>query len=146
MPKNRPGFTVVYIPEKQQVKQNTNELNRAVVIDAKLRPNHMTLIIQSVLMLNCQLEYPYVVTHMSEAQYLLLLPVGVDHLQFLKKFGEPLQQIAINGYPTRLKYKVWIELGRMTPQAWCIEHLIVAISSFGIILDHTPMAQVNSLE
>lgn len=84
MPKNRPGFTVVYIPEKQQVKQNTNELNRAVVIDAKLRPNHMTLIIQSVLMLNCQLEYPYVVTHMSEAQYLLLLPVGVDHLQFLE--------------------------------------------------------------
>lgn len=54
--------------------------------------------------------------------------------------------IALNSYPTRLKYKVWIELKRLSPQAWCIEHLVAVVSSFDIMLDHTPMSKVQSLE
>lgn len=34
----------------------------------------------------------------------------------------------------------------MSPQAWRIKHLIATISSFGIVLDHTPMSRVRSLE
>lgn len=155
LPPNRPKFAMVYIPETQQVRQNTNELNRGIIIDARLHPNHTTNAVQSILMSTCQSEFPLSVTHMVGYQYLLLLPSGSDRKLFLQKFAQPLQELgyvtypwsaAVNGYPTKLKYKVWIELKRMSPQTWCIEHLLAAISSFGIVLDHTPMCRVRSLE
>lgn len=45
-----------------------------------------------------------------------------------------------------LKYKVWIEMRKLSPHAWNVDHLIPAVSSFGIVLDHTPMSGVQSLE
>lgn len=52
----------------------------------------------------------------------------------------------VNGYPMSLKLKVWLKLKHMSPQAWCVEHLIAGASSFGIILDHAPMNKVNSID
>lgn len=54
--------------------------------------------------------------------------------------------LAINGYPLRLKNKIWIELHKMSPQAWTIDHLIAATSSFGIVLEHASMTRAISLE
>lgn len=45
-----------------------------------------------------------------------------------------------------LKYKIWVELKRVSPQAWCLEYLIAVASLFGIVLDHVPMNRVISLE
>ena len=92
---------------------------------------------------------------MSGDQYLLLLPLGVDRNRFLLQHGRPMQDLgyvaypwspAINAYPLRLKYKVWLELRKMSPQAWNLDHLIPTVSSFGIVLDHTPLNNVHSLE
>lgn len=137
------------------MKQNALELNRAVVIDARLQTSHSNEAIQSVLMIACNSSAPFPITHMSGTQYLLFLPYGEDRHRFLRSFGKQLQDLgfitypwspAINGYPTRLNNKVWIELRKVSPQAWCIEHLVAAISSFGIVLDHTPMLRIHTLE
>lgn len=45
-----------------------------------------------------------------------------------------------------LKYKVWIELKNLTPQQWNLDHLIPAVSTFGVVLEHSPMHNVRSLE
>lgn len=49
------------------------------------------------------------------------------------------------GYPLRLKYKVWTQLESMSPQAWNIDHLLPVVSTFGVLLDHSPMTNVHIL-
>lgn len=155
LPKNRPKVVNVFIPETQQMRHDALDLNRAIVIDARLRPANTTHILQSVLMSTCRSDYPYPITHMSGQQYLLLLPIGMDRHKFLLNFGKPLQELgyvafpwsaAVNGYPMSLKYKVWVELKKLAPQAWCIDYLIAAVSSFGIVLDHSSLTKSPSLE
>ncbi|KAF3323455.1 putative lipid transfer [Carex littledalei] len=46
----------------------------------------------------------------------------------------------------KLIVQAWIELKRLSPQAWSIDHLLAAVSSFGIVLDHTSMLKPNSIE
>lgn len=137
------------------MRQEGVELNLSIVVDARLRPNHSTEVVQSVLMSICKSDFPFRLTHMSGAQYLLLLPPGADRHRFLLKFGKPLQDLgyvtypwsaAINGYPLRLKYKVWIELRNMSPNTWNVNYLIPAISTFGIVLEHCSMNKVSTLE
>lgn len=155
LPQNRPRVARIFIPETMPMRQNANELNSAIVIDARLRPSHSLHILQSVVMATCNSEYPLPITHMVGPQYLLILPMGQDRHRFLLNFTKPLQDLgfitypwspAINAYPSRLKFKVWLELRRMSPLAWCLEHLIAAISSFGVVLEHSTMSRVHSLE
>lgn len=155
LPPNRPKVTNVYIPETNQMIIDAQHLHRAIVIDSRLKANHTMEIVQSVLMAVCKSDFPFPLTHMSGTQYLLLLPLGSDHHHFLLSYDKPLQDLgyvsypwspAINGYPMWLKYKVWIELHKMSPQMWTIDHLIAAASSFGIVLEHVAMHTVSSLE
>lgn len=155
LPPNRPKVAIVYIPETTQMIMDGQHLHRAIVIDARLKTNHTMEIVQSVLMAICKFDYPFPLTHMSGTQYLLLLPLGSNRHRFLLSYDKPLQELgyvsypwssAVNGYPMRLKYKVWIELQKMSPQAWTIDHLIAAASSFGIVLEHVAMHKLNSLE
>lgn len=155
LPLNRPEKVNVFIPETNLMKVDALEFNRAIVIDARLKNSHSTKIVQSVLMHVCKSDFPFPVTHMSGTQYLLLLPSGFDRHRFSLSFNKQLQELgfilypwspAINGYPMRLKYKVWLELRKMSPQAWTIDHLIAAASSFGIVLEHASMTKSPSLE
>lgn len=155
LPPNRPDTTMVFIPETQQMKQDGLELNRAIVVDARLRPSHSPESVQAVLMQTCKSEFPFQLTHMSGTQYLLLLPPGADRHRFLLGVSQPLQNLgyvtypwtpAINGYPLKLKFKVWIKLMNLSPLAWTIDHLVPAVSSFGIVLDHCSLTRVNSIE
>lgn len=100
-------------------------------------------------------DYLYPLMHMSSPQYLLILPYGADRNCFLFEYAKPLKTLGyiafqwsptVNTYPTNLKYKVWIELKWVNPQAWHIEHLIAVISSFRIVIDHAPINKPNSLK
>lgn len=155
LPPNRPLVATVFIPETQQMKQDTLELQRAIVVDAKLKLTHTPEMIQSALMSATRSDYPFALTHMTGTQYLLVLSLGTDRNQFLSRFSKPLQDMgyvaypwsrAVNGFPLQLKYRIWIELHKITPQAWSIDYLIPAISSFGIVLDHGSMTRVGSLD
>ena len=151
----RSKVTNVFIPEMPQMRQDVLELNKAQAMDMRLRPSHSTNGIQSVLMSMCCSEYPFRLTHIEGCQYLLLLPSGSNRQHFIMQFGGLLQELGyivfpwslvVNGYVMSLKFKVWVELKQVSPQAWCINHLIVAISSFGIVLDHSSLTKSNSLE
>lgn len=88
-------------------------------------------------------------------QYLLVLPPGSDQHRFMLNYGKHLQDLScvtypwtpsINGFAMRLKFKIWLELKRLSPQSWSIDHLIPAVSSFGVVLNHASMTKVHSLE
>lgn len=92
---------------------------------------------------------------MQEAQYILLLPHGADRQTFLKSFAQPLEDLGfvtypwsegINGVQLILKFRVWIELENVTPQAWTLDHLIPALSSFGALIEHANMRGASSLQ
>lgn len=154
MPPNRPKLATVFIQETKQMYLEGLDLNRAVVIDVRLRPNHSNETIQSVLMAACNSDHPLPVTHMSGPQYLLLLQPGADRHRFLTTHTDRLKSMGyvlypwspgINAYPMRLKFKAWLRLTRLSPQAWNLDHIIPVTSSFGIVLDHSPIANVRSL-
>lgn len=155
LPPTRPEVASVFIPETQQMKGDTMELSRSIVIDTKLKPSHSPEMVQSILMTVTKSDFPYALTHMEGTQYLLILSQGADRNQFLLRYAKPLQELgyvtypwtaAVNGFPLRLKYRIWIELHKVSPQAWTIDYLIPAVSSFGIVLNHGSMTKVGSLE
>lgn len=155
LPPNRPRFVMAFIPETPQMKHDSLELNRGLVIDARLRPEHTLSSVQSVLMAACKTEIPFPLTHMEGPQYLLLLPTGADRHHFILNHEKSLLDLGyvtypwtptINGFALRLRFKIWIALTKMSPLAWTIDHLVSGMSSFGVVLDHAPMNKVNSLE
>lgn len=155
LPPNRPKTLHAYIPETNQMKHDAVEFNRGLVVDARLRPHHTIGAIQSVLMSTCKSEIPFPVTHMEGPQYLLLLPEGSDRQRFMEHHTQQLQELgyvlypwspAINGYVANLKFKIWIELRKLSPLAWTIDHLVAAVSTFGVVLDHSSMTKVSSIE
>lgn len=155
MPPNRPKLAVVFVPETAQMQHDTTQFLRAIIIDARLKPNHSVHTIQSVLMNVCQSKYPFPLTHLAGPQYILMTPVGIDRHAFLKAHGKALQDLGYVTYPwtpamggttLRPKYKVWVELKRMPPQAWNVHTLMHAVGSFGALIDHTLMTNVRSLE
>lgn len=155
MPENRPNSALVFIPESTQMQKDRVEMHRAVVVDARLQPKHDLNMVQEVLMAACNTAYPFPLTHMKGAQYLLLLQPGVDRHTFLMSHARQLQAMgyvlyswnpAVNGYVLELKYKVWISLKNLAPLTWTIEHLLAAASSFGIVLDHQKLTNATSLD
>lgn len=154
LPSNRPDTATVYIPETHQMRYNAMELRRAIIVDARLKTVHNPQVIQSVLMAVTKSEFPFQLTHMQKAQYILLLPHEADRQNFLKRFAQPLEELGfvtypwsegINGVQLILKYRVWIELEEVTPQAWTLDHLIPALSSFGVLMEHANMRGAPSL-
>ncbi|KAF3341673.1 hypothetical protein FCM35_KLT00311 [Carex littledalei] len=155
LPPNRPDSIMAYIPETPQMRMDALDLNRAIVIDARLRPANNLATVQSIVMSTCKSEFPFPITHMVGPQYLLVLPPGSDRHRFLLNYAKHLQDLgyvaypwtpAINAFALRLKFKVWIELKRLSPQSWNIDHLIPTVSSFGVVLNHASMTRVHSLE
>ncbi|KAF3336818.1 hypothetical protein FCM35_KLT19404 [Carex littledalei] len=155
LPANRPAVAVVFIPETQQMKHDTHELSRAIVIDARLRPNHSMHVVQSVLMSVCNSDLPFPLTHIGGPQYLLILQHDSKRDHFLSTFSKPLECLGyvafpwsprVNGYPMALRFRVWLELQNMSPQAWSLDHLVAAVSSFGIVLEHSSMYKPKSIE
>lgn len=155
LPPNRPHCTHVFVPETPPMQRDAFELNRAIIVDARLVQNHTPHLVQAVLMETCKSDFAFQLTHIQGPQYMLLPPHGVDRHQFQLAHGSALQKQgyviypwtqAINGKPLKLKYKVWLQLIGMPPQAWTLTHLLHAVGSIGPLLDHTPMASVLSLE
>lgn len=155
LPSTRPDTATVYIPETHQMRYNAMELRRALIVDARLKAVHNPQVIQSVLMAVTKSDFPFQLTHMQGAQYILLLPHGADRHNFLKSFAQPLEDLGfvtypwsegINGEQLILKYRVWIELENVTPQAWTLDHLIPALSSFGVLMEHANMRGAPSLQ
>lgn len=137
------------------MRYNAMELRRAIIVDARLKSVHNPQVIQSVLMAVSKSAFPFQLTHMQGAQYILLLPHGADRQTFLTRFAQPLEDLGfviypwsegINGVQLILKYRVWIELENVTPQAWTLDHLIPALSSFGILIEHAAMRGALSLQ
>lgn len=99
LPPNRPQVANVFIPETTQMLVDAQHLNRAIVIDARLKTNHTTEIVQAVLMVVCKSDFPFPLTHMSGTQYMLLLPPGSDRHRFLLSYDKPLQDLGYVSYP-----------------------------------------------
>lgn len=59
MPTNRPKLATVFIPETRQMYLESLDLNRAMVIDARLRPTHTDQTVQSVMMVACRTNIPF---------------------------------------------------------------------------------------
>lgn len=155
MPKDRPEKVMVFIPETNQMQRDATDMLRAVVIDARLREIHSLHILQSVLMATCATPFPFPISKINGQQYLLLLPPGIDRETFLSAHAGHLKETgyiafpwsqSVNGKPLQMKFKVWVELRGMSPCSYTIEHLLRAAGSFGIVLEHGPMANVTSLE
>lgn len=155
MPKNRPHMTMVFVPQTNQMQQESCEMLRAIVIDARLREHHNIHILQSILMATCATPYPFPLSKINDNQYLLVLPPGIDRQSFLSTHVAQLGETgyvafpwsaAVNGTPMQMRFKVWIELIGMSPCSWTIEHLLRAAGSFGIVLEHATMANRASLE
>lgn len=155
LPPNRPQSTVVFIPSTPHIHRTNTELSKAIIIDARLRPSHCHNTIQSLLMTASHSQMPFPLTHLADTRYVLLLPAEMDRDTFLNTYGKRIKELGLVAYPWSagidtakqyLKYKVWIELRRMTPQQWNLDHLIPAISTFGVVLEHSPMQGVRSFE
>lgn len=155
LPANRPKATMVYIPETQHINSTNNELTRAIIIDARLRPDHCYMTLQPLLMAACNSALPLPLTHIADTRYLLLLAPGTNREQFLSTHGNNLQALSLVAYPWSmgmdatglgLKFKAWIELKKLSPHQWNLDHLIPAVSSFGVVLEHSSMQNVRSME
>lgn len=155
LPPNRPQATMIFIPETQHIYNTNADLTRAIVIDARLRPDHCYMTMQPLLMAACASDLPFPLTHIADSRYLLLLPSGADREKFLSDYGHNLQALGLIAYPwsagidatgLTLKYKAWIELKKLSPQQWNLDHLIPAVSTFGVVLEHSPMQNVRSME
>lgn len=83
-------MATIFIPKTNQMRHDVLELNRAIVIDVRLRPTHSTNVLQSVMMATRKLDYLLPITHMKGPQYLLILPKGNDRHCFILEFGKPL--------------------------------------------------------
>jgi hypothetical protein len=56
-----------------QVDSNEYELQRAIIIDARLKLSHTLSMLQAILMAACQADEPFNLTFLGD-QYMLLLP------------------------------------------------------------------------
>lgn len=146
---------MVFIPKTNKMQHDACEMLRAIVIDARLRQHHNLHILQSILMATCATPYPFPITKTNNTQYLLVLPPGIDREVFLNAHFGHLRETgyvafpwspAVNGTPMQMEFKVWVELEGMSPCSWTVEHLLHAAGSFGIVLEHTPMNNIASLE
>lgn len=155
LPPNWPQAAVVFIPTTPHIQRTNIELTKAIVIDTRLRPSHSHNTIQSLLMIACNSQLPFPLTHLADTRYILVSPAEADRNTFLTNHGTSLQELGLVAYPwsaaidadtQHLKYKVWIELKRLSPQQWNLDHLIPAISTFGVVLEHSPMQSVRSFE
>lgn len=145
----------MFVPETPQMKHDTAKFHHSIIIDARLKQNHNPHMIQSIIMSVTRSDYPFPLTHLAGVQYLLMLPQGIERHTFLKNHTKPLQDLGyvvypwgpgVNGRQMSLRYKMWVELRGMPAQSWNILTLMHAVGSFGALLDHTPMTNVNSLE
>ncbi|KAF3333369.1 hypothetical protein FCM35_KLT01060 [Carex littledalei] len=155
LPPNRPHATFVYIPTTPFIQRTNSELSNAVVIDTRLNPYHHADSLQSLIMAACKSEIPYPLTHLADTRYILMLPVGQDRSTFINNHYANLCKLGLVAYPWSmgidaaaqcLKFRVWIELKNLSPQQWNLDHLIPAISTFGVVLEHSPMQNVRSVE
>lgn len=155
LPPNRPQATVVFIPTTPHIQRTNAELSKAVMIDARLIPSHDHCTIQSLVMSATNSQLPFSLTHLADTRYILLLPAEVNCEFFLNTHGKRLHELGLVAYPWSagidatkqfLKFKVWIELKNLSPQQWNLDHLIPAVSTFGVVLEHSPMQGVRSFE
>ncbi|KAF3338518.1 hypothetical protein FCM35_KLT17355 [Carex littledalei] len=155
LPADRPQLATVFLPETRQMQNERYELNGAIIVDARLMPDHNYHAVQSSPMAACKSDAPFALTHITGFQYLLLLPLNIERRRFINQHGKEIQKFGlvaypwtpgVNANPLNLKYQSWIELQRLSPQAWNLDHLIPAVSSFGVVLDHGPITNVRSLE
>lgn len=124
LPTNRPQTAIVFIPQTPHIQRTNSELSNAIVIDTKLRPYHNHNTLQSLLMSTCNSTLPYPLTHMADTRYILVLPMGEDRGVFLAEHTASLHDLGLVAYPwssgidaasLSLKYKVWIQLNRLSP-------------------------------
>lgn len=155
LPPNRPQATMVFIPKTQHIYHTNAKLSRALVIDARLRPNHCYMTMQLLIISACGSDLPFNLTHIVDFRYLLLLLGGADRERFLSEHGQNLKTLGLVASPWSLgidaiglgfKYKAWIELKKMSLQQWNLDHLILVVSSFGIVLEHSTIQNVRSME
>lgn len=155
LPPNRPESAIVFIPETQHINNTNRELTRAIIIDARLVLSHDTQTVQSFLMKACNTPIPLPLTHLADSRYLLLLAQGTDRDRFLRDHTRNMHELGLVPYPwslandattLALRYKVWIELKRLSPNQWNLDHLIPAVSTFGVVLEHSTMQNVRSMQ
>lgn len=113
---------MVFISETQHIHHTNAELSQALVIDARLRPDHCYMTMQPLIMATCGSDLPFNLTHIADSRYLLLLPGGTDREIFLSDHGQNLKALGLVASPWSLgidatslgfKYKAWFELKKM---------------------------------
>jgi hypothetical protein len=98
----------------------------------------------------CKVDIPFRISQLSEFQYLVLLQPGDDRQVFLNNYSQELYSFGYVPYHwspltndaiCMLKYKVWVQLNMQTPLGWNIDSLLPTISTFGVLLEHSPLEQ-----
>lgn len=155
LPPNRPESAIIFILETQHINNTNRELARAIILDARLLTHHDHDTVQTLLMRACNTPIPLPLTHLADTRYLLLLPLGTDRERFLHDHTRNLQTLGLIPYPWSLandsstlglRFKAWIELKNLSPNQWNLDHLIPAVSTFGVVLEHSSMQNVRSMQ